>query len=175
MDIKKELDEHQTMLLIIPSTEYNDLLLNIARQLNDKKLCYVTLNKTAGALIELFKKNNVNNDNIIFIDTITKTIKSNPEPIKGCHFIASPGAFTEISLKVSEILKQGVDYLIFDSLTNLLVYEKKAPIAKFVSNLINKIKQTNTKAAFYTLNLQEQEVLIQESGMFVDKVLDLSD
>ena len=64
-------------------------------------------------------------------------------------------------------------HLIFDSLTNLLVYESKAPVAKFVSSLVNKIKESKTKAIFYALSVKEQESLIKESGMFVDKVIDL--
>ena len=69
--------------------------------------------------------------------------------------------------------KHKFDYIIFDSLTSLLVYQKKAPVSKFVSSLINKIKTGETKAIFYALSAKEQAQLIKESSMFVDKVVDI--
>ena len=81
---------------------------------------------------------------------------------------------TELSLTISKFIKHDFDYLIFDSLTNLLVYESKAPVAKFVASLVNKIKESKTKAVFYALSIKEQEALIKESGMFVDKIIELN-
>jgi len=54
-----------------------------------------------------------------------------------------------------------------------MVYSKKAPVAMFLANVINKIKGSNTKAVFYALSMKEQEELIHETSMFVDKVIDL--
>jgi hypothetical protein len=39
--------------------------------------------------------------------------------------------------------------------------------------LVNKIKESKTRAIFYALSVKEQEALIKESGMFVDKVIEL--
>jgi len=174
MNIKKELGSNQTILLIMSSLNYNSDIVNIVKELSDKNLVYVTLNKTKDSLIELFKKNKINTENIVFIDAISKTIKTVPDQSEGVYFVSSPGAMTELSLVISKFIKHDFDYLIFDSLTNLLVYESKAPVSKFVSTLVNKIKQSKTKAVFYALSVKEQEALIKESGMFVDKVLELS-
>ena len=96
-----------------------------------------------------------------------------PDQSEGVYYVSSPGALTEISLVIAKFIRHGFDYIIFDSLTNMLVYENKAPVAKFVSVLVNKIKESKTKAIFYALSLKEQDALIRESGMFVDKVIDL--
>jgi|TARA_B100001971_G_C18163931_1_gene523051 hypothetical protein len=56
MDITKELSENQTVLLLMPSTEYNDVIVNMAKPLSAKSVCYVTLNKTYDSLKELFQK-----------------------------------------------------------------------------------------------------------------------
>lgn len=173
MDIKKELSENQTILLLMPSTEYNNKIVEVVKKLDGKNIVYVTLNKTKDSLVEIFKKNKVKVDNIVFIDAISKTIKSVPDQSEGVYYVSSPGAMTELSLVISKFIKHNFEYLIFDSLTNLLVYEGKAPVAKFVSSLVNQIKGSKTKAIFYALSLREQESLIKESGMFVDKVIDL--
>jgi hypothetical protein len=173
MDIKKELSSNQTILLIMSSADYNNEIIEVVKKLSGKNIVYVTLNKTHDSLVELFKKKKIKTENIVFIDAISKTIKSTPEQSDGVYYVSSPGALTEISLVVSKFIKHNFDYLIFDSLTNLLVYTQKAPVGKFVASLVNKIKESKTKAIFYALSVKEQESLIKESGMFVDKVIEL--
>lgn len=173
MDVKKELADNQTILLIMPSVDYNKDIVSIMKKLSGKSICYVTLNKTSDSLRELFKKNKVKNDGIVFIDAISKTFKSMPDSGEGVYYISSPAALTEISIAIDRFLRHNFECIIFDSLTNLLIYEKKAPVSKFVSSLVNKIKQSKTKALFYALSVKEQESMIKESGMFVDKVVEL--
>jgi KaiC/GvpD/RAD55 family RecA-like ATPase len=173
MNLKKEMESNQTLLLIMDSFDYNKDLIKTAKQLSGKKVCYVTLNKTHDSLKELFIKNKVDTKNFACIDAISKTIKNMPSQKGHCTFCSSPAALTEISLAVSKLLKNGFEYLIFDSLTNLLIYQKKAPVAKFVSQLVNQIKAGRTKAIFYALSVKEQDDLIRETGMFVDNVIEL--
>lgn len=173
MDVKRELELNKTLLFIMPSIEYNGLVVDTLKQLSGKNICYVTLNKTHSSLVELFKKNGINTDDMVFIDTISKTIKNVPDQTKGCYFCSSPGALTEISVAVSKLLNHNFEYLIFDSLTSLLIYQQKDPVAQFLSNLTNKIRDSNTKAIFYVLSVKEQDELIKETEMFVDKVVEV--
>ena len=173
MNIQKELSTNQTILLIMSSVDYNKEIVDVVKKLSGKNIVYVTLNKTRDSLIELFKKNKIKTENIVFVDAISKTIKSVPDQSEGVYYVSSPGAMTELSLVISKFIKHDFNYLIFDSLTNLLVYESKAPVAKFVASLVNKVKESKTQAIFYALSVKEQEALIKESGMFVDKVIDL--
>jgi hypothetical protein len=166
----QEFKENKTIVVIMPPENYNSLIIGYLKKLKGS-IGYVTLNKTFDSLKETFEKNNINTKNIFFIDAISKTIKKVPEQTAGCYFVSSPGALTEISIAVDKILKNNFDYLIFDSLTNLLVYEKKAPVAKFVSSLVNKIRESKTKAIFYAIAMKEQDSLIAEAEMFVDKVI----
>ena len=172
MDISKELKSNQTVLLIMKSSDYNKDIISVMKKLKGN-ICYVTLNKTFDSLKEMFKKAKIKTDNVVFVDAISKTIKSVPDQSDGVYYVSSPGALTEISLVVSKFVRHNFDYLIFDSLTNLLVYEKKAPVAKFVASLVNKVKSTKTRAVFYALSVEEQQAMIAESGMFVDKVISI--
>lgn len=171
MKINKELGKDQTMLLIMPGAEYNQVIADVMKQLSGKRICYITLNKTYDSLKDAFDKKKINTKNLVFIDAISKTIKKVPEKTKDCYFCSSPGALTEISLVITQFLQYEFDYIVFDSLTNLMIYQKKAPVSRFVSGLINKIKSTQSKAIFYTLNMKEQDDLIREAEMFVDKVV----
>jgi len=173
VDLKSELFETPTILLLIPGVEYNDLTRDIAKQLSGEKVIYVTLNKTYFSLKEIFEKDTVDIKNFVFIDGITKTIQTVPNFIKQAYFANSPGGLVKISIDLSKLLKQGFDYIVFDSLTNLLIYREKAPVAKFVSNTIARIRQHKSKAVFYALSVKDQKDLIQEAAMFVDRVIDL--
>ena len=129
--------------------------------------------KTYNSLKELFDKNGIDVKNIVFIDAISKTIKDVPDQTDGCYFCSYPGALTEISVTISKCLGHNFEYLIFDSLTNLLIYQQKDPVAQFLSNLANKIRDSNTKAIFYVLSVKAQDELIKETEMFVDKVVEI--
>ena len=173
MDIAQELQDNQTMLMIVPSGEYNQYIIEFVKQLSKKSVCYVTLNKTFESLVEVFRKNGVHTQNVVFIDAISKTMKQMPDQTENCFYCTSPAALTELSITIDTFLRHNFDYIVFDSLTNLLVYQKGAPVSKFVSSLVNKVKGSKTRAVFYALGMKEQESLIQEASMYVDNVIDI--
>ena len=174
MDIIKEIGKNKSVLVVMPGEDYNDVVTSVAKKLSKKRVCYVTLNKTVNALKESFKKKRINTDNFLFIDAISKTIKEEPDQMEGCYFVSSPGSLTELSILISRVIRHNFDYIIFDSLTNMLIYEKKAPVIKFISSIINKIRESNTKSVLYSLDVDQHSEVIQQTTMFVDKVIDLN-
>jgi len=170
-DLKSELESNQTVLLLMSSAEYNEVIVDVLKQLSGNSVVYVTLNKTFDSLKELFKKKKINTKNLVFIDAISKTLRKVPDSGEGVYYVSSPGALTEMSLVINKFLKHNFNYLIFDSISSLLIYQQKAPVARFVSSIVNKIKTSKTKAVFYALIVKEQEVLIEQTGSFVDKVI----
>ena len=171
IDINSELESNQTVLLLMPSVEYNDLMVDVIRELSGKNVCYVTSNKTYDSLTEIFQKKKINTKNLVFIDSISKTIKKTPDQGKNVYYVSSPGALTELSLVITKFIQHDFDYLIFDSLTNLGIYQKTATCAKFVSSLTNQIKKGKTKAIFYAIGSKSDE-LVKHASMFVDNVID---
>jgi KaiC/GvpD/RAD55 family RecA-like ATPase len=172
VNIKKELKTDQSILFILSNTEYNDTILDVMKQLtNDHKICYVTTNKTYDSLKEALAKKKVNMDNFTFIDAISKTLKKTPDRKENAYFVTSPAALTELSLAITKLLQKKFDYFIFDSITNLLIYQSKETVTRFISSIINRVKQSDTKAVFYAINVKEQEEVIKEVSMFVDNVI----
>jgi len=170
MDVKKELASNQTVLLVMPCVEYNGVIVDVIKQLSGN-ICYVTANKTYDALKESFHKNKVNIEKIVFIDTISKTMKKVPDQAESVYYVSSPGALTELSLAVEKFLRHDFDYLIFDSITNLAIYQNKNICAKFITDLVNKVKKTKTKAVFYAVDSEEQRGVIDHAGQIVDSVV----
>jgi archaellum biogenesis ATPase FlaH len=164
----------QSTLILIPSDRYNELIATVPQLISGSKICYVTLNKTYNALIDLFSNEpNIDLKNFIFIDGITKSI-GKVDNKNNCYFVSSPQALTELSIVASEFLKYQFDYIIIDSLTTLLIYQKsEEPVIKFLSNIVHKIKESGSRGIFYALNIEEHNLMIQESSMITDKLIDL--
>jgi KaiC/GvpD/RAD55 family RecA-like ATPase len=172
LNLKKKLEEFQTALYLVPSEDYTKIILKSAKELSSNSIAYVTLNKTSDSLTELFKKKKINTKKILFIDAISHTFKKTANS-ENSVYCSSPGSLTEISIAINKILKKKFDYLIFDSISSLLIYEKKSPVSKFISSLVNKIKNSKTKAAFFALSSKDKSDIIKECSMFVDVVIDL--
>ena len=168
MDIIKELSDNQTILLLMPGIEYNKIVLETIKTLSDKRVCYVTLNKTYGALKELFKKNKIKTDNILFVDAITRSLKEAKDIPKECYFV-SPTSISDAFAALHTIIQQEYDYPVFDSLTNLFSYKETEGVEDLIFVLLNKIRETKTKAVFYALN--EQEKFIPRCCMYVEKTI----
>lgn len=173
MDTIKELAENQTIILILSGIEYHRGVLEVARQLSGQRVAYVTLNKTFSAMKDDFGKEGIDASKFVFVDGITKTIKKVKGSTTACYYVSSPAALDEISGALSKILARGFRYVLFDSLTNLPIYGGKAPVARFVSGTVAMIKERKGMAIFYALGVKEQDGFIQESGMSVDKIIDL--
>lgn len=172
MTSTEDLFYYKSTLVLITSIEYNDVIIQVPKQLSEKKICYITLNKTKNALIDLFNGENINTESMFFIDAITKSIKQ-VENTKNCYFVSSPEALTELSIVITEVLEQKFDYLIFDLLTTLMIYQRtEEPVIRFISNIVNRIKTFDCKCIFYILNIKKHEALIEESFMVMDKILD---
>ena len=125
--------------------------------------------------MDLFENEpNIDLNNFIFIDGITKSI-GKVENRDNCYFVSSPQALTELSIVIAEFLKYQFDYVIIDSLTTLLIYQKsEQPVMKFLSNIVHKIKESGSRGIFYALNIEEHNLLIQEASMITDKLVDLT-
>jgi len=168
MDIIKELTDNQTILLLMPGIEYNKIVLDTIKTLSDKKVCYITLNKTFASLKELFKKNNIKTDTITFVDVITRSLKNAKDIPKQCFFL-SPASIPDAFTAIHTIIQQNYDYLIFDSLTNLFSYKDTADVEDIIFVFLNKIRDTKTKTVLYALN--EQEKFIPRCCMYVEKTI----
>jgi hypothetical protein len=171
MDIKNEFSTNQMVLLMMSNVEYNEAIVDVMKKLSGN-VCYVTTNKTFDSLTELFEKKKVDLGDVVFIDAISKTIKKAPSQADSVYYVSSPGALTELSLVIEKFLRHEFDYLIFDSINNLSIYNKMPICAKFMTSLGNKIKKTKTKAVFYALG-DKSDDLAKHVGMFVDKVVDV--
>ena len=173
MKILSLLKKASTLLVIVKPMKYAKVISATAKEISGKKVVYITINKTFPSLKELFESNGVDISGFVFIDAITKTIKNTPDFTDGCYFVSSPEALTEMAIAITKVLRHGFDYVVFDSLSNLLTYKDKNSVIRFFSSIIAKVKSNNAKGIFYVLDVGEQDIIIKETATFVDKVIKL--
>jgi archaellum biogenesis ATPase FlaH len=168
-------DENQIVVLVLPDKDYIERVISVVSDLEKtpKKMCYVSLNRPYRSLQSTFKQAGIDSDGIFFIDAITATATA-PEKSPNCVFVSSPGALTELSVTISNVMESGPYNLIFfDSLSTLLVYESDNTIAKFVHFLMAKVRVTGKNAIFTCLKQDADSMLVKDINMFADKVLDV--
>ncbi|NPE26472.1 hypothetical protein HNV12_00535 [Methanococcoides sp. SA1] len=168
VDVKKELSSNQTLLLVMSGAKYNNVVVSTMKKLKGN-VCYVTTNKTFDSLKELFGRKKIKMENVVFIDAISKSLKKVEGKGDDVYYVSSPGALTELSIAISKFLKHDFDYLVFDSVTNLAIYNKVPVCAKFIVSLVNNIKKTRTKAVFYGIG--EKDEIIGKTSTYFDNVV----
>jgi hypothetical protein len=134
LGILKKLATNQTVLILTPNINYNDVIIHTTQEISrdNRRICYISLNKTYGALKEHLSAHNINLANTIFIDGITKNVKDDVENTDDCIYIDSPIVPAELLQTISALLTKHYDFLVFDSLTNLITYQKE-PSVEYLS------------------------------------------
>jgi len=167
----KAIGSNMKTMLFVPLSEYEGTIIDIVKEFSNKRICYVTLNKTANSLRQSLKKAGVLTDNIIFIDCISASLHDNPLQTRNTYIVHKPSSLIGISDAVIKLLdKELFDYLVFDSLTDLLAYEKKKSIYLVIAPIIERLKKLKTQVMFI-VKVREQDELIRDCAKYMDKVM----
>lgn len=138
----------KTLILVKREEDYLNSIFEIIKE-SDKNVCYVTFNKTPDFILESAEKHNISKDRFYFIDCITARIKS-PARIKNSVQISDFDNLAKISKNIKEIADLGYPLVIFDSLSNIIIYPSinDSKIAKSLGVLFEFIDKINGKVAF---------------------------
>lgn len=171
MDIEKELINNQVLLSIFSKEYYNESIFETLKELKDKRICYVTLNKPSSSLQRSFKFFKIPTKNMFFIDAVSQGLGKGKEE-ENVLMVSSPAALTELSVAIGESVKSRVfDVMLFDSLSTLNIYELGNRTERFTYHVINKIKSEDRKGIFTCLEDDVNTNLIKNLFMYVDKAL----
>jgi len=177
MGLKKEIEDNQVIVAVIPNREYSVKLMEIVKVLaaDHKRICYVSLNKPFDAIIKILEKSKIDSKKFCFIDCITQTVKA-AKTTDRVLFISSPRALTDLSIAMTELLKtKKIESLFFDSLSTLLVYESASAVIKFAHAVMAQVRVTESKGVFTVLKEDVTSDLIKDMNMFADRILDFGE
>ena len=178
--LKRELGSLKDYVVIVKvsSKNYQTINLKIIEHLiNNDNIpgVYVTLNKPYSTLKEIFKKEKINQDMIIFIDAVTKTADNQVTKTKDCLFIGSPEKLSDMSLAMDQAVRaipSDKRFLFFDSLSTLLIYNKAGTIVKFIHFIITKMREWKVIGIIISLEKEANEELMDKLTQFCDKSID---
>lgn len=165
------------VLLIVDLKNYAPTIIELLRVLqSEKKLgAYLTINKPVEDLAKLFKAQGIDSESIFFIDAIStlsdrKTVKS-----KNIAFLDSPTDLIGINSVISQqlSLQQKPGFVVFDSISTLLLYNKPMAVEKFIHALVGRMRGTSTQGFLIGVKSAEHASLIEIISQFVDKIVEV--
>jgi len=175
----KNMPQQKVVLYIVEPKECKNFILNFFKTLINELNCtgiYITFSYPYNYLKELFEKENINIENLYFIDCISNYYFS-PKEIKvsqgeiltleECMFLKSPYNLSELALTIYELISSAKNptkkFVFLDSLNSMLIYNSKEIVIKFLHFLITKLRifgiigfictstEKNIEESYYTL------------------------
>tara|TARA_Y100000310_G_scaffold345846_1_gene471161 strand:+ start:50979 stop:51479 length:501 start_codon:yes stop_codon:yes gene_type:complete len=155
-----------TLKFVSKNGSYFKSILSMIKK-SKKKFCYVTLNKSCGSLTDSFKKKGIKIENFHIVDCISAMIKS-PGRSGHCDFISAPYELDQIGSKIKAAIKKGHTLVIFDSLSDLLVYGQAIPsgsnlLSEFIKSFLGELNNKKGKAIFLCKRKDKKNALIEET------------
>jgi hypothetical protein len=176
MDLARDLQSSDIILLIIPKERYKSEIVPLAKSLEEvsKRICYVCINEPYGFVSSNLKKNGSALEKFFFIDTLSMRVQE-PPAVENCIFVSAPNALTEISLALSKALnEQKCDMVVFDALSTLLIYENAHSLIQFIHTILTKLRMASGRAVFIALKEDVNSELVKDLYMFVDKITEVT-
>jgi len=176
----KELKEY-VAIATVDAKKYQKTNLEIVKELTNKENIpgvYVTLNKPFRIMKDVFKKEEINSDMIIFIDAVTKTAGGEIKKTDNCLFIGSPENLSDVSIAMDQAVRAvpaEEKFVFFDSLNTLLMYNKVTTVARFVHFLAGKMRTWKVKGIIVSLQKEKNKELIEELMQFCDVSIDFEE
>ena len=173
----EELPEKFCIVLVENLSNYNVINTRLAKYFVDKGMTgvYITINKNVVELTDAFKKDNIAADGIIFVDTVTRMASGREMTGDQYLYVDSPKDMLGLSVTIERAMENVTGenkFIILDSLTTMLVYNKPGAVEKFVHSLSGKIKAWNANGVFILMDTADKEI-ISTLAQFCDKVVTL--
>ena len=132
---------------------------------------YVSLNIAYEQKAAHLKKLGIDTDRMFFIDACSKS-GSPSSAAKNCVLIQSPQALTELSIAITTVCNTGkFDFLYFDSLTTLLIFNELKTTEKFIHYMISKMRTFNLKGIILSMDEEKSKELLSMLEQLCDKMV----
>ncbi len=179
--VKTKLNKGDAFLIFTSAdaSAFNSLIVKLLRDVVSKKhspVVYLCIDKPFRGIKRLLDKEHIDSSAIIFIDAVT-LMTGNKGEGTNCRYLRSPENLTDMSIALSEAvssLSPSKVYVIVDSLSTLLLYNKMTTVVKFAHILTAKIKQYGAKGLVMSSKGDSADIFIDQIFKFFDKVIDLS-
>ena len=175
----KDETEPGISLVLTNAKKYNEANIALTKYMvNTKGIpgVYVTLNKPYRTM----KKNlegKVDLRMLIFIDAITKSTGGKITKDDECLYLDTMQNLTDLGVAIDQAIRaipNEEKFLLFDSLSTLLIYSQVGSVAKFIHFLTGKIRALGVNGVLLSLVHGEDDELLSQLSMFCDQTIYLN-
>ncbi|KUO41481.1 MAG: hypothetical protein AVW06_01240 [Hadesarchaea archaeon DG-33-1] len=156
---EKAMKVNLATLKILTDKNYNGIVLSASRPYSN--------------LVSLYKNNDINIKKIWVIDCISKSQGSKLGEDDNVLYLENVSALTNISISINECIKKikGKKFIFIDSITTMLIYNKPSIYAKFIHNILTRMRITGISDLLICLEEGTDKEVRAEIAQLCDKVI----
>jgi hypothetical protein len=163
-------------------TNYVPVLEAVVRNLmtEDTIGIYISVNKPYFSLTEEMELRKIPTKNMYFIDCASGLMGKPPQESEQTYILSGPSNLTELSITIAKVLKsdriqnnEPNTILFLDSVSTFLIYNDPNTVARFLHSIAGKVRATNIRGVFFSLQDDLTKGAIESTTQFHDKVLSL--
>jgi len=153
------------------SFEISTALVKYLSEKNDKGII-VSANRPYTNLLSIYQQNNIDVSKMFIIDCLSKSQHAGT-PNENVMFIDNLSALTDISLSIDEKMRnmEGKKFIFFDSLTTMLIHNQPYTLARFIHNILTKMRLKCVGGVIVSLYDNSHREIRAEIAQLCDKVV----
>lgn len=175
-EVLKDENEPGISLVLTTAKKYNEANVSLTSyMINTKGIpgVYVTLNKPYRTMKKSLE-DVVDLRMLIFIDAITKSTGGKIEKSDECLYLDSMQNLTDLGVAIDQAIRaipSEDKFLLFDSLSTLLIYSQSGSVSKFIHFLTGKIRALGVNGILLSLVHGEEDEFLSQLSMFCDQTI----
>jgi len=172
----KDETEPGISLVLTTAKKYNEANVTLTEYMvNTKGIpgVYVTLNKPYRTMIKNLD-GKVDLRMLIFIDAITKSTGGKINKDDECLYLDTMQNLTDLGVAIDQAISaipNDKKFLLFDSLSTLLIYSQVGSVSKFIHFLTGKIRALGVNGILLSLVHGEEDEFLSQISMFCDQTI----
>jgi len=181
MDYLKKLEEElngipDDYIILIETTaekafEVSNASIKFLEQRNEKGII-VSANRPYANLVNVYEKNGIDVSKMFILDCVSKNLNGHTRA-DNVFFIENLSSLTDISLSINEKIDSidGKKFLFFDSVTTMLIHNKPYVFARFIHNVLTKMRLNCMGGLLISLQDNTNREIRAEIAQLCDKVI----
>lgn len=139
------------------------------------KTIVITTNFPSSILEKLYIRKGIKTENIFYIDAISSySLGKAPEEDERHLNVKNPADLTGLSMAMTKAIKRmkgDKTFILFDSISSMLIYIPTMKTVKFIHFLSNKIRQINYNGVLLAVEGGIDPMMLAQISSFVDEVV----
>jgi len=174
IELKKIPDDYIILVETKPEKSL-EITMSLVKLLSNQseKCIIISANRPYTNLVNHYIRNEIDIKKIFIIDCISHNLNK-VENKNNVIFIKNLSALTDISISIDEKLNnlsQGKKYICFDSITTMLMHNKPYVFARFVHNILTKMRIKGVGGVLISIQDNSNRDIRSEIAQLCDKVI----